>query len=242
MEISLEEFQNLPEYIDRIGAEFIKKGQGVFSVTPLWKPTKNVRDIINKIDIQLDEQEKVLAVKLTKRGKKIVEKEAKGFFRVDKKTLPGKITVGEYFQDQKSFEYSDETEQEIWNLPVGFTEKYGLQREPIKLNEKGVFLIFPGTDSILNQLPPIDGVHKPYLYFARYGTVFPLHFENGKLHSVSYLHFGAPKVWIGIHLEDTEKLLKILSGKIFKSVIVPIVKYIVYNRAVPQLIFFFFFF
>jgi hypothetical protein len=211
--ITLEEFHNLPEYIDRIAPKYIEKGQGVFSATPLWIPTKNDIDIINNIDIQLDEQEKVLAVKLTKRGKKIIEKEVKGFFRVNKETLPGEITVGEYFNDQKSFEYSDETEQEIWNLPVGFKEKYGLHRDPIKLKEKGVFLIFPGTDSILNQLPLIDGVQKPYLYFARYGTVFPLHVENGNLHSVSYLHSGAPKVWMGIHLEDNEKLLKIISGK-----------------------------
>lgn len=42
---------------------------------------------------------------------------------------------------------------------------------------------------------PIDGVTSPMLYFGTWLSTFVKHLEDKNLWSISYLHFGPPKVW-----------------------------------------------
>lgn len=48
----------------------------------------------------------------------------------------------------------------------------------------------------------MDGIHSSYLYIGTRDTTFQWHVEDGHLNSVSYLHYGAPKVWLTVKEED----------------------------------------
>ncbi|KAL9940824.1 hypothetical protein V8E36_000312, partial [Tilletia maclaganii] len=41
----------------------------------------------------------------------------------------------------------------------------------------------------------IPGITFPYLYFGMWQSSFGYHLEDMELHSINYLHFGAPKQW-----------------------------------------------
>lgn len=57
----------------------------------------------------------------------------------------------------------------------------------------------------------LDGIHKCYMYVGVNESVFSFHVENYNLNAISYLHFGAPKVWYAIpelHAEAFETVCK----------------------------------
>eukprot|EP00891_Asterochloris_glomerata_P004705 jgi/Astpho2/4705/e_gw1.00067.210.1_t len=51
----------------------------------------------------------------------------------------------------------------------------------------------------------LPGVNTPYLYFGMFRATFAWHTEDLDLHSVNFLHYGAPKVWYCIAPEDRLK-------------------------------------
>lgn len=77
--------------------------------------------------------------------------------------------------------------------------------------------IFCCSDSILDDLkqPPqiiINGINTPFLYFGGWMSTFAFHTEDQDLYSINYLHFGAPKVWVTIAMEDGAKFEKLVDS------------------------------
>ncbi|KAK9828707.1 hypothetical protein WJX72_001637 [[Myrmecia] bisecta] len=71
-----------------------------------------------------------------------------------------------------------------------------------------------------NDLDAIPGVNTPYLYFGMWRSIFAWHTEDLDLHSINYLHYGAPKTWYCIppaHRERFEVLVKGLLPDLFRS-------------------------
>ncbi|KAI9184361.1 Lysine-specific demethylase 4B [Blastocladiella emersonii ATCC 22665] len=52
----------------------------------------------------------------------------------------------------------------------------------------------------------VAGVSSPYLYFGTYHSTFMWHTEDYDLFALSYLYFGAPKVWYVVHPDDAAKV------------------------------------
>ncbi|KAK9823398.1 hypothetical protein WJX72_002487 [[Myrmecia] bisecta] len=54
-------------------------------------------------------------------------------------------------------------------------------------------------------VPDIPGVTTPMTYFGMWKSFFSWHVEDIDLHSINYLHFGAPKVWYSVSPKDRSK-------------------------------------
>lgn len=74
---------------------------------------------------------------------------------------------------------------------------------------------FKGVDSLIhkmNRAKWMDGIHTSFLYFGTRDSAFAFHFEDCKLNSISYNHYGAPKIWYGIAEEygvDVERMVRL---------------------------------
>ncbi|OCB91045.1 JmjC-domain-containing protein [Sanghuangporus baumii] len=75
--------------------------------------------------------------------------------------------------------------------------------------------------SALSRLLPkssagLPGVNTPYLYFGMWRATFAWHVEDMDLHSINYIHWGAPKHWYAIPQGRSMQLENIL-GSFFPS-------------------------
>lgn len=56
----------------------------------------------------------------------------------------------------------------------------------------------------------MNGITTPYLYFGCWKSMFCFHKEDMDLNSINYMHFGKPKHWYGIPVEQQEHFREIM--------------------------------
>lgn len=69
-------------------------------------------------------------------------------------------------------------------------------------------------DSLLNRLhAKIPGVNSSYIYCGSWKALFSWHLEDMDLHSINYIHFGAPKQWYAIPQADCDRFYKFMKSQ-----------------------------
>lgn len=71
---------------------------------------------------------------------------------------------------------------------------------------------FKNLGDIMDRNEPVFGVTDSMLYLGTPMSFFPWHCEDHFYYSVSYLHFGAPKIWYSIAQCDAEKFENLFKG------------------------------
>jgi predicted small secreted protein len=121
-------------------------------------------------------------------------------------------SVKDYQMGQESLPSTPQTERKVWNKYPVSDSIYGVHKSPE--NMKFDFLKFFTLISLLNQIKPaMEGIHTAYLYFGLLYTYFGQHCEDSVFSSISYLHYGADKIWYSIYREDEEKFYEFIRGK-----------------------------
>jgi len=132
-----------------------------------------------------------------------------------------KMTVEEYEKHSKSDRYCtpkftdfEDLERKYWKnitfvAPLYGADLKGSITDPScnswNIEHLGSILDFVEKDYGIE----INGVNTAYLYFGSWKTSFAWHTEDMDLHSINYLHFGAPKFWYTIppaHMRRFERL------------------------------------
>ncbi|KAL3151951.1 hypothetical protein ABBQ32_001076 [Trebouxia sp. C0010 RCD-2024] len=60
----------------------------------------------------------------------------------------------------------------------------------------------------------LKGVHTPYLYYGMWKSTFAWHTEDMDLHSLNYLHHGAPQVWYCVPPSEKGKMDAFIATKL----------------------------
>ncbi|KAL0036265.1 hypothetical protein WJX79_010709 [Trebouxia sp. C0005] len=112
-------------------------------------------------------------------------------------------------------------ESAYWRTIPGSTE-YGADNEGSLFDEGIKGWNLARLDSCLSRGLASDpagqslkGVNTPYLYYGRWKATFAWHTEDMDLHSVNYLHYGAPKVWYCIPPSDRQKMDAFVAKKLY---------------------------
>ncbi|DBA78911.1 TPA: hypothetical protein ACH3X1_008792 [Trebouxia sp. C0004] len=112
-------------------------------------------------------------------------------------------------------------ESAYWRTIPGNTE-YGADNEGSLFDEGIKGWNLARLDSCLSRGLASDpagqrlkGVNTPYLYYGRWKATFAWHTEDMDLHSVNYLHYGAPKVWYCIPPSDRQKMDAFVAKKLY---------------------------
>ena len=134
------------------------------------------------------------------------------------------MTVEEYQKHSsddryKTPNYSDfeELERKYWKnitfvAPVYGADLKGSITDPScnswNIERLGSILDFVNKDYGIE----ISGVNTAYLYFGSWKTSFAWHTEDMDLHSINYLHSGAPKFWYAIPTAHKRRFERLANG------------------------------
>lgn len=106
----------------------------------------------------------------------------------------------EYAMDHQSPpRNTQQLENIFWHNPCAVSKTamlYGAGIDATLFNDENQAWNLSKLKTTLNDIDyTIDGVTSPFLYIGSWGTAFAMHTEDMNLYSVSYLHYGAPKIW-----------------------------------------------
>jgi len=203
------DFNKYMDYIEHIGAH---KG-GLAKIIPPkeWCPRKS--------GYNLRTDRKLAKMKIPKPICQVVNGN-RGVFQsinIQKK----KMTVEEYEKHSKSERYStpkftdfEDLERKYWKNITFVAPLYGADLKGSITDPSCTSWNIERLGSILDYVEKdygieINGVNTAYLYFGSWKTTFAWHTEDMDLHSINYLHFGAPKFWYCIppaHMRRFERL------------------------------------
>ena len=117
------------------------------------------------------------------------------------------MTVKEYEKLANSSAYKppqhsnhDELERKYWKTLSFCPPIYGCDVANSIMDEDQKAWNIRDLKTVLNLVnedynQQLKGVNTPYLYFGMWKATFSWHVEDMDLHSINYLHYGAPKTW-----------------------------------------------
>ena len=146
------------------------------------------------------------------------------------------LTVGQFEAEAKSLKYCepssdlDVLERRFWNS-LALTPR---ESQPVYASDVRGSL-FDDTLSVwnINNLggvlrqrlgpgePLLDGIDNTFLFFGMWKTAFSWHTEDYDLYSISFLHYGSPKIWYTIapsHAQRFEKVLESLYTEAYRTI------------------------
>lgn len=134
----------------------------------------------------------------------------RGELRKDK-SLPEDIT--EFDDGQFTDERCEELEKSFWRS-IGFSAPmYGADMPGSLFTDDVKEWNVANLESVLSNLDvKIPGVNTAYLYCGMWKAAFPWHLEDMDLHSINYIHFGAPKQWYSISQCDRPRFFKVMKS------------------------------
>ncbi|KAK7027350.1 hypothetical protein VNI00_015313 [Paramarasmius palmivorus] len=99
-------------------------------------------------------------------------------------------------------EFCSKLEKHYWrNCGLGKPPWYGADTQGSLYTDDTKEWNVAHLDSELSRLLPsegLPGVNTPYLYWGMWRATFAWHVEDMDLHSINYIHFGAPKFWYAV--------------------------------------------
>jgi predicted small secreted protein len=197
-EEELKDYAKLTEHLIRISEE---EKESYTSVKVIPQEKCSTMDIEKLWDLQIECETHIKTKKCTNVYNQGVDPS-----RTERRS------VKEYQKDQESLPFTVETERKVWNKYPKCDSIYGVHKSPEDM--KFDFLKFFTMISLLNQIKPyMAGLHTAYLYFGLLYTYFGQHCEDSVFSSISYLHYGADKIWYSIYREDEEKFYEFIRGK-----------------------------
>lgn len=122
-------------------------------------------------------------------------------------------SLTDYDDSEFTAERCEELERNFWRS-IGFSmPMYGADMPGSLFTEKVKDWNVANLDSVLSNLDvKIPGVNTAYLYCGMWKACFPWHLEDMDLHSINYIHFGAPKQWYSISQADRPRFFKIMKA------------------------------
>ena len=220
---TMEEFKDFNKYVISIEKLGVHHG-GLAEIIPPkeWVPRKSGYDL--KKNSSLAKMKIPQPISQVVTGNRGVYQS----INVQKRTM----TVEEYKKHSDSDRYKtpaysnfEDLERRYWKnitfvAPVYGADLKGSITDPSckewNIERLGSILDFVNKDYGIE----INGVNTAYLYFGSWKTSFAWHTEDMDLHSINYLHFGAPKFWYTIptaHMRRFERLADGLFPQLRKS-------------------------
>ncbi|KAJ1723588.1 hypothetical protein LPJ53_002073 [Coemansia erecta] len=109
------------------------------------------------------------------------------------------------FVTAREYTHNEEVERKYWknllfNPPLYGADVLGTLFPEEKEFPEWNIRNLPGLLRRVEQRMP--GVNDPYLYLGMWKATFAWHVEDMDLYSINYLHFGAPKAWYSIPIDE----------------------------------------